>query len=113
VVDTSNKACARIESSILELRARLASGRTDGEGTRRLEESAEAVGDQGLDFLDRIGWFEQVDQIVALPEAIERFRVVAELFDQNEAALQHEATTAGLEDEYQLTCALLDFLSHR
>ena len=111
MVETNNRVSSRIEASLHELRSRLEMGVTESERAYRLEESAEAVGEQGLDLLDRIGWFDQVHQIVALPEASLRFQVVAELFLQNGEALEQEAAAGGLEEEYQVTDALIRFLS--
>jgi len=111
VIETNNRVRTRIEASTRELTARLEQGGTEEEQSLHRTEAMEAVAEQGIDLLDRIGWFHQVDLITEQADVRERFKSVAELFGQNSDALQHDAARAELEEEFEVTLALLRFLS--
>ena len=111
MIETNNRVRSRIEASMAELRGRIGEGGTEAEHTHHTQEAVEAVTEQGIDLLDRIGWFDQVNLITDQEDAEEQFKSVAELYFQNGEALLHDATQAGLEEEFEVNLALLRFLA--
>ncbi|MFH0947361.1 MAG: hypothetical protein V2A76_19415 [Planctomycetota bacterium] len=111
MIETNDRIRSRIEASMRELTARLGQGGTGEEQALHRIEAMEAVAEQGIDLLDRVGWFHQVDQITEQEDVQERFKSVAELFIENGDALLNDAMKAELEEEFEVDLALLRFLS--
>lgn len=110
VVDSSG-VDRRISENLAEVRARIDSAAGETERWSQVEEAMEAVSEDAIDLLDRVGWLEKANDVLTTASIEERFEVLVELFDKNLEGLKNDARMAGVEDQHAVSNALLESMA--
>lgn len=101
----------KVRAAVAEARARIGSVAEPARRWNRVEEALDAACEEAIHVLDRIGRFDQANEINSHMNVLERFEQLLELYRRDAAPLAREAAAAASAEEFGYCSRLLPALA--